>query len=264
VAQTGTGKTCAFGVPILQHILAARAANQTSSSSSSSSSSTVIAAEQTFTKNVVRALIVTPTRELAMQIEENMRSYAVHCGVSTVVLFGGVKQAKQEAQLNKGCEVVVATPGRLLDLIGQDLLSLSHVKHFVLDEADQMLDMGFIKDVSRIVALLPTARQSLFFSATMPEPVVKLARKILINNPRKVVIRPQQQTAERVEQQVYHVEGKLKVKLLVHIIKTIPKSANMLVFVRTKRGADIVAKLLNKVRLHVFSVTMYRNKRVRL
>jgi len=223
-AQTGTGKTAAFAIPILQHLYNDR--------------------ERREGKRKIRSLIVTPTRELAIQIYDSFRTYGKYTGLKNAVIFGGVKQGSQTATLRQGVDILVATPGRLLDLINQGYISLSDVKFSVLDEADRMLDMGFIHDIKRIIALLPNERQSLFFSATMPPNIVKLSRQIL-GNPEKVTVRPEQTTAEKVEQSVYYVSKKGKPKLLVHMLKTEPVDS-ALIFTRTKYGADKVVKLLGK------------------
>ena len=180
-AQTGTGKTAAFGIPILQLIYQ----NATKISR--------------FRK--IKALVVTPTRELAIQIAESFTAYGRYTGIKNTVVFGGVKQGSQVAALRKGVDILVATPGRLLDLMNQGFISLRDIEYFVLDEADQMLDMGFIHDIKKLIAKLPKKRQSLFFSATMPPNIVKLSREIL-GKPEKVTVKPEQTTAEKVEQAV--------------------------------------------------------------
>ncbi|NQU86593.1 MAG: DEAD/DEAH box helicase, partial [Mariniphaga sp.] len=169
-AQTGTGKTAAFAIPILQHLYRNRNRNDG------------------FRK--IKALIVTPTRELAIQIAESFSVYGNYTGIRNTVIFGGVKQGAQTQALRKGVDVLIATPGRLLDLLGQGFITFGDIEYFVLDEADRMLDMGFIHDIRRIIAVLPVKRQSLFFSATMPPDIVKLSRKIL-GNPEKVTVRPE-------------------------------------------------------------------------
>ncbi len=167
----------------------------------------------------IKALIVTPTRELALQISESFSTYGKYTGIKNTVVFGGVNQNLQTNALKKGIEILVATPRRLLDLIQQGFISLNDVKYFVLNEADHMLDMGFINDIRKIVAKLPEKRQSLFFSATMPPEIIKLSGNIL-GNPEKITIKPEQKTAEKVEQSVYFVNKKSKTRLLIHIIKT--------------------------------------------
>ena len=224
VAQTGTGKTAAFAIPILQHLYMERQKNRAARG--------------------IRALIVTPTRELAIQIAESFSAYGRHTGIRNTVIFGGVKQGAQTNALEKGIEVLVATPGRLLDLMNQGYVSLDTIGFFVLDEADRMLDMGFIHDIKKIISQLPARRQSLFFSATMPPDIVDLSRKIL-GNPEKVTVKPEQTTAERVEQSVYFVSKPGKPKLLTYLISQKP-GASVLVFSRTKHGADKIVKMLKK------------------
>jgi ATP-dependent RNA helicase RhlE len=235
-AQTGTGKTAAFALPIIQHIYFDRQQNNR-------------------TKKI-KALIVTPTRELAIQIAESFTNYGKFTGVKNAVIFGGVKQGAQVQSLRGGIDVLIATPGRLLDLINQGIISLKYIKYFVLDEADHMLDMGFIHDIKKIIAKLPEKRQSLFFSATMPPDIINLSGKIL-GNPQKVTIKPQQATAEKVEQAVYFVEKKDKGKLLVHLLEKKPLEST-LVFSRTKHGADKIVKFLAKV--HIKAAAIHGNK----
>ena len=223
-AQTGTGKTAAFAIPMLQ-----------------------ILHEQKALQNgprTIKALILTPTRELAIQIEESFAAYGRYTGLQQTVIFGGVPQYSQTQILRRGVDILVATPGRLLDLIEQRFVSLQHIQLFVLDEADRMLDMGFVHDVKRIVAKLPQKRQTLFFSATMPAEIQKLANTILLN-PEKVEVTPVSSTAETVQQSLFFVEKKDKTSLLLHLLKN--KSINTaLVFTRTKHGADKVAQHLNR------------------
>ncbi len=194
-AQTGTGKTAAFAVPILQHLY--------------------LGMNRKNGHRHIKALIVTPTRELAMQISASFTAYGKFTGIRNTVIFGGVKQGAQTETLRKGVDVLVATPGRLLDLMEQGFITLRDIEYFVLDEADRMLDMGFIHDIRKIISKLPSKRQSLFFSATMPPDIVNLSRKIL-GNPEKVSVRPEQTTAEKVGQSVYFVNKKGKSKLLIH------------------------------------------------
>jgi len=235
-AQTGTGKTAAFTIPILQHIYNG-IDNQKG-------------------KRKIKSLIVTPTRELAIQIGENITGYAKYTGIKNVVIFGGVKQGGQTDALRRGADILVATPGRLLDLISQGYITLKDVKYFVLDEADQMLDMGFIHDIKKIIAKLPAKRQSLFFSATMPSSIVELSGKIL-GKPEKVTIKPKQATAEKVEQAIYFVSKPNKSKLLIHLLETNPVSS-VLVFSRTKHGADKIVRKLNKA--NIKSAAIHGNK----
>ena len=193
VAQTGTGKTAAFAIPIIQ--LLARS-----------------------NKKGIKGLIVTPTRELAIQIEENIAYYAKYMNVKQTVIFGGVKQHEQVRKLKKGVDILVATPGRLLDLMDQGYISLNMIDIFVLDEADRMLDMGFINDIKKLLKVLPKKRQSLFFSATMPGNIQKLSREIL-HKPQKVEVTPESTTAETVQQVVYFTNRTDKRKLLLHLLK---------------------------------------------
>lgn len=223
-AQTGTGKTAAFGIPIIQHLY-----NWNTEEKG---------------RRKIKALIVTPTRELAIQISENFTAYGKHANVRNTVIFGGVKQGSQVNSLKAGVDVLVATPGRLLDLIQQGYITLSNIEYFVLDEADQMLDMGFIHDIKKIIAKLPSKRQSLFFSATMPPNIVELSTKIL-GSYEKVSVQPEQATAEKVEQAVYFVPKKSKIKLLVQILNQ-TRAESTLIFARTKHGSDKVVKLLEK------------------
>ncbi|WP_078011837.1 DEAD/DEAH box helicase [Hymenobacter sp. CRA2] len=225
VAQTGTGKTAAFTLPLLQRLHLSKPGNQPTGA------------------RAVRALILTPTRELAIQIGESFESYGSHLPLRHAVIFGGVSQHPQVQALKRGVDVLVATPGRLLDLIGQGFIDLKRLEIFVLDEADRMLDMGFINDIRRILPLLPKQRQSLFFSATMPPTIRELADTIL-RNPVPVAVTPVSSTAETVEQVVYLVEKTDKPYLLLEVLED-PELRRVLVFTRTKHGADRVAKGLN-------------------
>jgi ATP-dependent RNA helicase RhlE len=220
-AQTGTGKTAAFSIPILQNLSKKKISN-----------------------NHIKALILTPTRELAIQIEENINAYGKYLPLKQLVIFGGVKQGNQEAALRRGIDILVATPGRLLDFIAQGIISLKNIEIFVLDEADRMLDMGFVHDVKRVIKLLPQKRQTLFFSATMPGEIQKLANSIL-NNPVKVEVTPVSSTADTIKQSVYFVEKDNKLNLLSHILQN-DISDSVLVFARTKHGADKIARKLQK------------------
>ncbi|MDE5419164.1 DEAD/DEAH box helicase [Labilibaculum sp. DW002] len=231
-AQTGTGKTAAFAIPILQHLC-----ND---------------ARPEKGRRKIKALVVTPTRELAIQIRDNFTEYGKYTGIMNTVIFGGVKQGAQTQALNRGVDVLVATPGRLLDLIGQGYISLRDIQYFVLDEADQMLDMGFIHDIRRIIDMLPKRRQSLFFSATMPPKIVSLAGKML-GNPDKVTIKPEQATAEKVEQSLYYVSKKAKPKLLIFLLK-IQEIESTLVFSRTKHGADKITRVLKKAGINAEAI----------
>ncbi len=222
-AQTGTGKTAAFAIPILQ----------------------LLSENKTFDrKKKIRSLIVTPTRELAIQIGESFNAYGRHTGLTNTVIFGGVNQNPQTATLLRGVDIVIATPGRLLDLMNQGFMNLRDVEIFVLDEADRMLDMGFIHDVKRLLALLPKKRQSLFFSATMPPEIVKLASTIL-HNPAEVSVTPVSSTVDIIQQYIYFVDKGNKNALLLEVLKD-KNIKTALVFTRTKHGADKVARILLK------------------
>lgn len=231
-AQTGTGKTAAFSIPILQHLH--------------------LKEEGRRGPRPIKALIVTPTRELAIQIGESIASYGRYTNIRHVVIFGGVKQGRQTQALARGVDVLVATPGRLLDLMGQGYITLENIEYFVLDEADRMLDMGFIHDIKKIIAKLPRNRQSLFFSATMPPNIIDLSRKIL-GQPEKVVIEPEQTTAEKVEQLVYFVPKKAKINLLIHLLQKESADAT-LVFSRTKHGANKIVKKLDRAGIHAQAI----------
>lgn len=220
-AQTGTGKTAAFAVPVLQ----------------------LLSNNKSFErKRKIRSLVVTPTRELAIQIEESFKAYGRYTGITCTVVFGGVNQNPQTNALRNGVDVLVATPGRLLDLMNQGYISLKDVEIFVLDEADRMLDMGFIHDVRRIIAALPQKRQSLFFSATMPPEIVKLAGSI-VYKPVKVEVTPSATTVDIVNQSVYFIDKGNKNALLLELLND-KKIKTALVFTRTKFGADKVVKVL--------------------
>ena len=221
-AQTGTGKTAAFALPILQILNAQRSASPQ--------------------KRAVRALVLTPTRELALQIAESFQAYGRHTGLKTVCVFGGVSQVPQVSALQAGADILVATPGRLNDLIGQGLCDLSAVSIFTLDEADRMLDMGFIHDVKKVIAKLPAKRQTLLFSATMPSEIEALAASIL-RDPAKVAVTPVASTVETTEQYVYFVDRVNKVKLLTELLKD-PSIVSALVFSRTKHGANKICEML--------------------
>ncbi len=222
-AQTGTGKTAAFAIPILQDL----------SSQSSQSPS----------KRPIQSLVIAPTRELAVQIDDNFKTYAKFTNIKTAVIYGGVPQYRQTKKLKNGVDIIVATPGRLLDLINQGYIKLDQVKHFVLDEADLMLDMGMIDDVKKIVKYVPKKRQTMFFSATMPKAIEKLTREIL-NNPVRVEVAPVSSTSERIKQEVYYVDQSNKTNLLLHILKD-ESLESVLVFSRTKHGADRITQALN-------------------
>ncbi len=226
-AQTGTGKTAAFSIPLLQLISKSR--NDNSS------------------KRPIKALILTPTRELAAQIADSIRDYGKGLGLKHVVIFGGVSQGPQVQRLREGVDILVATPGRLLDLMNQGYINLNHVDFFVLDEADRMLDMGFIHDINKILPKLPKQKQTMFFSATMPLVIADLAKKIL-HRPEQIKVDPVSSTADTVKQVVYHVLKPQKKDLLKHILND-KAIISMLVFSRTKRGADRLAKVLDKANI---------------
>lgn len=225
-AQTGTGKTAAFSIPIIQNLYNERQHGKVRG---------------------IKALILTPTRELAIQIGESFTAYGKYTGVRHIVIFGGVGQKPQTDALERGVDVLIATPGRLLDLINQGFISLKYLDYFVLDEADRMLDMGFIHDIKRILPLLPKKRQSLFFSATMPPEIERLAGTIL-HEPQKVEVTPASSTVDKIDQSVYFVEKAEKVSLLTHLLKD-SSLESVLVFTRTKHGADKVARVLAKANI---------------
>ena len=223
-AQTGTGKTAAFALPMLDRLTASAPRK----------------------KGAIRALILTPTRELALQIGESFEAYGKYLTLRSTVIFGGVGQAPQVAALKKGVDILIACPGRLNDLVGQGLLDLSNIEIFVLDEADRMLDMGFVHDVKKVIAKLPRQRQNLMFSATMPKEIEQLAAGILYD-PAFVKVDPVSSTVDRIQQSLYFVEKGNKKFLLPWLIKNLkPEVVNALVFSRTKHGADKIAKDLNK------------------
>jgi ATP-dependent RNA helicase RhlE len=226
-AQTGTGKTAAFAIPILQHLFIDRQQNNSS--------------------RKIRALIITPTRELAIQIGESFTTYGKFTGINNTVVFGGVTQGAQTNALRRGIDVLVATPGRLLDLMDQGFIQLNNIEYFVLDEADRMLDMGFIHDIRKIIAKLPAKRQSLFFSATMPNNIVELSRKIL-SNPTKVEVSPVSSAAETVQHYLYYTNKSSKKDLLFKILQD-QKIEQVLLFSRTKHGADKISRNLKKQKI---------------
>ncbi|HPF87206.1 MAG TPA: DEAD/DEAH box helicase [Candidatus Limiplasma sp.] len=222
-AQTGTGKTAAFAIPILQQLHQEKAQ---------------------IGRRTIQALILSPTRELATQISTSFSAYGAYLGLKNTVVFGGVSQVPQVKQLNAGVDILVATPGRLLDLMGQKVISLKSVRYFVLDEADRMLDMGFLHDVEKVIAQLPTQRQTMLFSATMPAGIEKLTRTIL-NDPVKVAVTPVSSTVDTIDQSVYFVNKQNKIRLLIHLLKD-PSMVSALVFSRTKHGADKIARKLTQ------------------
>jgi len=231
-AQTGTGKTAAFAVPILQ-LLSAQA-------------------EEIAGPRKIRSLILTPTRELALQIYESFRAYGHYTKLHACVVFGGVSQKMQVEKLQRGVDILVATPGRLNDLINQGFIDLRHIKIFVLDEADRMLDMGFIADVKKIIARIPKEKQTLLFSATMPPEIADMVNSIL-KNPVKVTITPPASTVDAIEQSVYFVDKTNKANLLIHILKD-ASLRSALVFTRTKHGADRVVKELDRAKISAQSI----------
>jgi ATP-dependent RNA helicase RhlE len=222
-AQTGTGKTAAFALPILHHLINERNNKD---------------------QKIIRTLVITPTRELAIQIAENFTSYSKYNNITNTVIFGGVKQGIQTDALRSGVDILVATPGRLLDLMGQGYISLKNIGYFVLDEADRMLDMGFINDIKKVLDKLPKERQSLFFSATMPKNIIDFSNKIL-QNPQKVIAHKTSTTADTINQFIYFTNKSDKKELLLHILKN--KNINqILIFSRTKHGADRIVRNLRK------------------
>ena len=226
-AQTGTGKTAAFAIPILQQLYNAGITKTN--------------------HRKIKALIVTPTRELAIQIDESFASYGRFLDIRHSVIFGGVNQNPQVAKLKAGVDVLIATPGRLLDLHNQGFVKLNELSIFVLDEADRMLDMGFIHDVKKLIKLIPAKRQSLFFSATMPESIRSLAGTIL-TRPEEVEVTPVSSTAETIQQELYYVDSANKKDLLIHLLKD-KSIETALVFTRTKHGADKIMRILLKANI---------------
>lgn len=229
-AQTGTGKTAGFTLPILQ----------------------ILSQGKHLSHRPIRALILTPTRELAAQILANIKEYSEFVDLRSTVIFGGVNQNPQVAQLRHGVDILVATPGRLIDLQNQGLVTLSKVEILVLDEADRMLDMGFIHDVKKVIAKLPAKRQTLFFSATMPPEIQKLA-DVLLKHPAKVEVTPPSSTVDKIAQQLYFVAKKEKPELLIHLLAD-PEIKTTLVFTRTKHGADKVVKILQKFQIRAAAI----------
>ncbi len=239
-AQTGTGKTAAFALPILDNLLRASAKPATAAASASGNGR----AEPRKARRPVRVLVLSPTRELASQIGESFETYGRHTNLTSTVIFGGVNQTRQIDALSRGVDVLVATPGRLLDLMGQGAISLSGVEIFVLDEADRMLDMGFVHDVKRVAQHVPKQRQTLLFSATMPDSIRALANSLL-HDPVEVAVNPVASTAKTVEQVIYFVEKADKRPLLGWILED-PRVDRALVFTRTKHGANRVVEYLEK------------------
>ncbi|MFV0469623.1 MAG: DEAD/DEAH box helicase [Dysgonomonas sp.] len=223
LAQTGTGKTAAFSLPIIQQLYLNKVHGK---------------------KREIRALILTPTRELAIQINESLNDYTAYTGIRHCVIYGGVKQNSQVNELKSGVDILVATPGRLLDLMNQNIVRLDAIRHFVLDEADRMLDMGFIHDIKRILPKLPKEKQTLFFSATMPSSIAALSRSIL-HNPVKVEVSPVSSVVDTIDQYIYFVEKQEKKDLLINLLKK-DRKKSALIFSRTKHGADKIARILSK------------------
>ena len=230
-AQTGTGKTAAFAIPILQRISKEKKVDN---------------------ERKLKALIVAPTRELAIQIGENVTTYSKHLDIKSTVIFGGVNQSSQVRKIKSGVDVLIATPGRLIDLSNQRHIDLKNVKYFILDEADRMLDMGMIHDVKRIISKLPKERQNLLFSATMPKEVMKLVNSIL-KNPVNVEVQPVSSTVDIISQGAYMVSKKNKKSLLVHLLKD-ESIKSVIVFSRTKHGANKIAKDLNNVGIEAAAI----------
>jgi ATP-dependent RNA helicase RhlE len=230
-AQTGTGKTAAFSLPIINNL-----------------------SNQSYDRNhrKIRCLIVTPTRELAVQIEECISNYSKYTDLRSTVIFGGVPQGGQVRKLNSGVDILIATPGRLLDLMNQGYIKLNSVGVFILDEADRMLDMGFINDIKKLVKVIPVKRQTLLFSATMPQSIMSLANSLL-TNPHEVKVNPVSSTADTVKQKIYFVDKPNKIWLLIDIIKE-EKIDAVLVFSRTKHGADKVVKMLEKNKIKAAAI----------
>jgi ATP-dependent RNA helicase RhlE len=231
IAQTGTGKTAAFALPILQNILNNPSKNK---------------------KPQIRSLILTPTRELALQIGDNFKEYAAYTQIKSCVIFGGVAVKPQAEEIRSGVDILVATPGRLKDLIEQNVVDLGHVEIFVLDETDCMLDMGFIHDVKKIIALLPSKRQTLLFSATLPAEIKKLIANLL-TNPAKVKVTPESSTVDLIDAVLYYVDKGNKRQLLAYLLKN-KEITSILVFTRTKHGADRVAKFLEKSKISAAAI----------
>lgn len=235
-AQTGTGKTAAFAIPIIQQLMDKepfRGGNRP-----------------------IKALVLTPTRELAIQIDDCFQHYAKYTTVKHGLVFGGVNQNPQVEKLRRGIDVLIATPGRLLDLMNQGFVKLNAVEYFVLDEADRMLDMGFIHDIKRLLTKLPVKRQTLFFSATMPPAIATLSKSIL-NNPVRISITPESSVVDTIDQYIYYVEKEEKRNLLLSLLKSAGDDS-VLVFSRTKHGADKIARIL--CRAGVGSEAIHGNK----
>tara|TARA_B110000240_G_C13504877_1_gene455685 strand:+ start:1677 stop:2903 length:1227 start_codon:yes stop_codon:yes gene_type:complete len=230
-AQTGTGKTAAFALPIIHHLIHQNIDQK---------------------KRKVKALVVTPTRELAIQIDENFKAYSKYTNIKNTVIYGGVSQGTQTKILQNGVDILIATPGRLLDLMGQGFISLSDISYFVLDEADRMLDMGFINDIKKILNELPKERQSLFFSATMPKNILDLSNKIL-RNPKMVAAHKISTVAQTIQQFIYYTNKQSKKELLLYILKN-QDIKQILIFSRTKHGADRIVRHLTKNKIKALAI----------
>ncbi|MFO7979002.1 MAG: DEAD/DEAH box helicase [Bacteroidales bacterium] len=228
-AQTGTGKTAAFAIPIIQ-----------------------LLHQQKKPQSGIRALVITPTRELAIQIEESFATYGKYTRLRQAIVFGGVSQVPQVNKLKRGVDILVATPGRLLDLINQGYVHLNQLEIFVLDEADRMLDMGFIRDIQKVIRYLPARRQTLFFSATMPKEIQKLASELL-HNPVRVEVTPPATTVEKITQSLYYANKADKPGMLLHLIDKL-EIPSALIFTRTKHGADRVVKFLHRAQIHAAAI----------
>ena len=228
IAQTGTGKTAAFALPILQNLL------QGGDSKG---------------QKPIRVLVLLPTRELAIQVSDCFEKYQKYTRLTSACIFGGVSDLPQKRALSRGVDTLIATPGRLLDLINQRVVSLKKLEYFVLDEADRMLDMGFIHDIKKVVAQLPQKRQNLFFSATMPPEIIKLAASILRTDPVRVEVAPQSTPIERIRQELYRIDKRRKGALLKEMLLEHPEMKKVLVFSRTKHGADKIVRVLEKAKI---------------
>ncbi len=235
IAQTGTGKTAGFAIPIIEQL------NKLPLNKS---------------KREIKALVLTPTRELAIQIEESFATYSKFANLRRAVIFGGVKSRSQINQLNKGVDILIATPGRLLDLMNQGHISLKALEHFVLDEADRMLDMGFIHDIKRLLPQLPKKRQTLLFSATMPKAIVEISKSFL-KNPVRIEVAPQSSIVEVIDQHILYAEKPQRPELLVKILDE-HKEKSILIFSRTKHGADKISKVLNRQK--IYNAAIHGNK----
>jgi ATP-dependent RNA helicase RhlE len=240
-AQTGTGKTAAFAIPILQNLYLEK--------------------QQGTSKRSIKALVLAPTRELALQIHDNFIEYGKNLDIRTSVIYGGVPQSKQVRVLRQGVDILIATPGRLLDLIQQRKLTLSEVSYLVLDEADRMLDMGFVKDVKKIVAMVKKERQTMFFSATMPNAIMSLANEILYK-PVRIMVSPEEETIDKIEQTIYYVDKKKKINLLVELLKK-KDLKSVLVFSRTKHGANRIVKHLDQFSIRAEAIHGNKSQRAR-